>query len=146
MYARWPTPFQVDKKQHAVRHKPAQCPDLGCEEVSGNKHVQMRANKLLPCGRGLALWRWWHAMALENVAYGLVISGTPQVSQSPHNAIVVPLAILLGHADNQGLQIWVDLRSSWWFAMLGAVKLLRYERTMPTENGIGLDNLDDFFQ
>jgi len=32
----------------------------------------MRANKLLPGGRGLALWRWWHAMALEDIAHGLV--------------------------------------------------------------------------
>ena len=53
---------------------------------------------------------------------------------------------ILGHADNQGLQLWVDLRSSWWLALLGAVKLLGHERAMPAENGIGRDHLGDFFQ
>src|SRR2546425_9839546 len=85
-------------------------------------------------------------MALQGVAYGLVTDGVTQVRQCPHDAVIAPRAILLGHADNQGLQLRVDLRSSWRLALLGAVKLLRDERAVPAKNRVGLDDLGHFLE
>ena len=46
---------QMYKEQDVIRHKPAQCPDFGREEVGRHEDVHVRTDKLLPRGRGLAL-------------------------------------------------------------------------------------------
>src|SRR5438093_7433783 len=46
------------------------------------------------------------AMALENVAHRLVTHGVSEIGECPHDAVITPRAILLGHADNQGLESW----------------------------------------
>jgi hypothetical protein len=56
-------------------------------------------------------------MALQDVAYGLVTDGVTQVRQCPHDAVIASRVLLLGHADNQGLQLRVGLRSSWGLAL-----------------------------
>src|SRR5207253_1050791 len=66
------------------------------EKVGRHEDLHMRADALLPRGGGLALWRGRNAMALEDVAHGLVTHGMPQIGQCPDDAIVAPGAILLG--------------------------------------------------
>src|SRR3954452_4018900 len=69
----------VDEEQHVVRHQPPQCPDLSGQEVCGDEDIHVRADELLPGGRGLALWRWGEAVALQDVAHRLVTDGVAQV-------------------------------------------------------------------
>src|SRR5262245_50498295 len=99
----------------------------------------MCANEILPSSGRLPLWRRREAMALEDVADGLVAHGISEVGQCPHNPIIAPRTIFVGHADNQGLQLWVDLRSSWSLALGGAVELLGHQFAVPGEDGVGCD-------
>src|SRR5262245_9187276 len=107
-----PTP-KVNEKQDVVRDQPAQGPDLGGEEIRRHEDVHMGADELFPRGSALALWRWRDAMALEDIAHSLVTDDQTEVSEGSDNPVIAPRTILLGHADNQGLQLWVNLRSSW---------------------------------
>ena len=54
--------------------------------------------------------------------------------------------MLLGHADNQGLQLWVDLRSSWSLALGRVIKFLRHKPMVPGQDGVGLDDGGHFLQ
>src|SRR5262245_29814648 len=99
---------KVDKKQHVVRHEPAECPDLGGEEVGGHQHIHMRANKFLPRGRFLALWGWENAMASEDVAHRLVANRVAEMDQCTGDTIIAPAAVFLGHAHHQGFKTCID--------------------------------------
>src|SRR2546425_11997549 len=81
------------------------------------------------------------AMALQDVAHGLVTHGVAQVRQGSDDAVITPRAIVLSHADDQRLQLWVNRGTPWGFAVFGAITLLGHERAVPAENGVGLDDL-----
>jgi hypothetical protein len=137
---------QMQEKQHVIRYQPPQRPDLGGEEIGGDEHLQVRADELLPGGGGLALWRWRDAMALEDVGHRLGTDRQAEVGQGSDNPVIAPRTIVLGHADNQGLQLWVDLRSPWSLALGEAVELLGHQFAVPAENGLGLDDGGHFRQ
>src|SRR6266850_5629556 len=106
----------------------------------------MHADKLLP-GRGrLPLRSRRKAMALENVAHGLVTDGVPEVGQSADDPVVAPGTILPRQAQHQRLQLQVERRAPWYPALLGAVEFLRDECAVPGENRVGLDNSSYFLQ
>src|SRR6266851_5076143 len=86
---------QVEEKQHVVCHEPAQCPDLGGEEVRGHEDIHVRPDELFPRGGGLTLWRWWNAMPLQDVAHRLITDGGPEVGQGTDDPVIAPGAILL---------------------------------------------------
>src|SRR5205085_79832 len=94
---------EVDEKEHVVRDQACRCPDLSGEEVRGDQHLHMRADKLLPCGRRLALGSRCDAMALEDVAYCLVTDREAQVGEGSNDPVIAPGAILFGHTHDQGL-------------------------------------------
>src|SRR2546426_5736052 len=131
---------KVDKKQDVVRYQPTQRPDLGREEVGGHQHLHMRADELLPGGGRLAFWRWGNAMAFEDVAHGLVTDRVPEVREGADNSIVAPGAILLGQANDQRRQRWIDGGTPWSLALRGAVKLLGHKFAVPAKNRVGLDD------
>src|SRR5262247_1906695 len=106
----------------------------------------MRTDKLLPRRGRLALRGRRDAMALEDVAHRLRTDRQAQVGEGADNPVIAPGAILLGHTDNQGLELWVDLRSSWSLALGGAVTFLRHKPAVPSEDGVGLDDGSDFLQ
>src|SRR5262249_10563301 len=122
------------------RHQPTQRPDLSSEEVSGDQYIQMRTNKLLPRGGRLALWRRRDAMSLQDIAHGLVTDGVPEVGQGADDPVIAPGAVLLGHADDQRLQLRVDAGATRSLALLRAVKLLGHELTVPAKNRVRLDD------
>src|SRR6266446_9832348 len=99
----------------------------------------MRPDKLLPRGGRLALWRRWDAMALEDVAHGLVTDRRAQVGQGPHDAIVAPRAIFLRQAHHQGLQLLGNRGSSWGLALWRAIAFLGDQLAVPAEDSIGFD-------
>src|SRR5262249_12478247 len=79
-------------------------------------------------------------MALENVAHRLGTDRHAQVGEGADNPVVAPRTILLGHADDQGLNLLVDRRAAGSLVLWGAIKLLGHELAVPGEDGIGLDN------
>ena len=85
-------------------------------------------------------------MALEDVGHRLGTDCQAEVGQGSDNAVIAPRTILLGHADNQGLQRWVDLRSPWSLALGGTVELLGQQFAVPAENCLGFDDGGHFRQ
>src|ERR1035437_2013094 len=59
----------------------------------------------------------------------------PQIGQRPHNPIIAPGEILLGHANNQPLNCLVDPRPAW-ASMLRAIELARDEPSVPCQDGV----------
>src|SRR6266850_2271372 len=106
----------------------------------------MHADECLPRRRGLALWRWWEAMALQDVADRLVTDGVAQIGQGSHDAVIAPRAILLRHAHHQGLQLCRDLRASKRLALLGTIELLGHQLAVPREDRVGCDDAGDLRQ
>src|SRR5712691_465951 len=106
----------------------------------------MCADEVLPCGGLLPLWRRREAMALEDVPHGLVTHGVSQVGEGPHNPIIAPRTIFLGHADNQGLQLCSDLWTSSGLTLLGTIELLGRQFAVPDEDGVGCDDAGNLRQ
>src|SRR5262245_45934138 len=79
-------------------------------------------------------------MTFQDVAHRLGTKGVREVREGTNDPVIAPGAILLRHADDQGLQLRVDLWSPWGLAMLGAVKLLRHEFAVPGQDRIGPDD------
>src|SRR5256885_12710552 len=106
----------------------------------------MCADDLLPRGGLLPLWRRREAMALEDVPHGLVTHGVSEIGQCSHNPIIAPRTIFLGYADNQGLQLCSNLRTSKGLALLGAIELLGHQLAVPGEDRVGCDDACDLRQ
>src|SRR4029077_2009679 len=115
---------KMDEKQDVVRDQPAQRPDLGGEKVRRHEDIEMRADKLLPGSGRLPLRCWGKAVALQDIADGLVTDHIAQVHQSPHDTVIAPGAILPGYANNQGLQFRGNFWTAWGPLLGRAVKLL----------------------
>ena len=105
--------------------------------------VRMNSFHVVVVLRSGAGGRPWRLRMLPTV-WSLI--GVAQVGQGPDDAVIAPGAILLGHADNQGLQLRVYLGTAWGLALLGAVKFLGHELAVPGENGVGLDDGGDFLE
>src|SRR5262249_47938756 len=103
-------------------------------------------DELLPRGRRFTFRSRWDAMALEDVAYGLVTDRHAQVGQGADDPVIAPGAILLGHTHDQGLDLRVDPGATGSLALGGAIKFLGHELTVPGQDGVGFDHLSDFLQ
>ena len=85
-------------------------------------------------------------MTLEDIADGLIAEGISKIGEGADNAVIAPRAIVLGHADHQGVEVLVDLRTTWRLALPRAIKLLCHKFTVPAENRIGLDDVGHCLQ
>src|SRR5438034_9466480 len=128
----------MQEKQDVVRHHPPSRPDLSREKVRRDQHVQMCADELLPRGGGLALWRWGNAVALQDVAYGLITDGVPEIGEGTDDPVIAPGAILLRHADDQRFQLLVNRGSPWCLPLPRTVELLPHKLTPPAKNRVDL--------
>src|SRR5262249_53155998 len=99
----------------------------------------MGADELLPRGRLPPLRCWWESMALEDIPHSLVADGVAQIGQGADDPVIAPGTILLGHADDQGLELRVGRGATGRLALLRAVKFLGYEFAVPAKNCVGLD-------
>src|SRR5215510_16450916 len=104
---------QMDEEEDVIGHQAAQCPDLRSEEVGRHQHLHVRADELLPRRGFFSLRRWGNAVALQDVADGLITDRQAQVGQRADNPIVAPGAVFLGHADHQGLELWANFWATW---------------------------------
>ena len=67
-----PASLQVDEEQHIVGQQPFARQDFRREEVHPDQNVPVRADKVLPGDRLLALRSGRKAMATEDVAHRLI--------------------------------------------------------------------------
>src|SRR5262247_1541284 len=106
----------------------------------------MRADERLPRGRGLTLRSWGEAVALQDIAHGLVTDRVLEVGQGADDPVVTPGAILLGHAHHQRLERWINGGAPWGLTPLGSVPLLRHQFAVPPKNRLGLDDRSHLLQ
>src|SRR5439155_9007447 len=114
------TAAQMDEKQHVMRYELTQRPHLGGKEVSRDQNVEMRADEFLPRRGGHTLWSCWEAMPFQDVTHGLVTDRIAQIGQGADDPVIAPGAVLLCHADDQGLDLLVDHRAAGRLALLRA--------------------------
>src|SRR5438128_12141621 len=86
---------QMDEKEDVIRHQPAQRPNLGGEKVRRDQHIHVRTDTLLPGRRSLALWSRRNAMALKDVAHGLITDCQAQGCEGSDDPVIAPAAMLL---------------------------------------------------
>src|SRR5215510_13457883 len=106
----------------------------------------MRADKLLPRGRGLPLWSRWKAMAFQDVAHRLVADSVPEVREGSDNPIIAPGTILARHAYHQRFHFLVDHGTAGRLPLRGTIELLRYEFAVPGQDGVGFDDGGHLFE
>ena len=66
-----------------------------------------------------------------------------EIGQRPRNPVIAPAGILPGHADNELLDVVVDLRSANLSARLGPIELPGHELPVPAEDRIGFCGIRD---
>jgi hypothetical protein len=63
-------------------------------------------------------------VASQDISDRLIGDLKSQISQRPHNPVIAPGAVLLGHANNQFLNCPLDPGAAW-ASMLRAIELAR---------------------
>src|SRR6202158_6359673 len=96
----------------------------------------MGPNECRPCGRVLALGCWRQSVALQDIAHRLIGNLVPQIGRRPHNSVIAPVRVLLGHANDQLLKSSVDPGSAWGSPRLRAIELAGDQFTVPRQDGI----------
>jgi hypothetical protein len=102
-----PAALQMDKKQHVIGHQSSQRDDLDRKEVGAGHHRKVSANEFCPRRRALALRRWRHAMATQNIADRLIRNLVAQIRQSSSDRVWGAKWLSMGFAvDNYRLWLW----------------------------------------
>src|SRR5215472_15543481 len=74
---------------------------------------------------------------LQDIADRLVRDSVAEIGECPEDTIVTPTRIFPRHFY-QGLQLWIDPRSSGVAPVLGAIELAGNQFPIPSQNCIGL--------
>jgi hypothetical protein len=137
---------KADQREDVRDDKSQPRPYLTAEELGRPEHIHMDTDKLSP-GRGLlALGGWGDPMAFQDIPHGLVADAIAQVCQGTHNAVILPRAILSGHAHHKVFQCLIKAGTSNRFARLHVMTRLGDERTVPSEDRVRVRNDGDFCQ
>src|SRR5215475_14570325 len=96
----------------------------------------MDPNESRPGGRALALRRGRQSVALQDIADRLIADLVPQISQRPHNPTITPVTVLLGHANDQLLNLSLDPRPAGASTRLRAIEFVGHELAVPGQDGL----------
>src|ERR1700704_6090636 len=96
----------------------------------------MDPNESRPGCRALALRGGWQSVALQDIADGLIADLVSQIGQRPRNSVITPVTVLLGHANDQLLNLSLDLRPAGAPTSLRAVKLAGDKLAVPSQDGV----------
>src|SRR5438876_9339346 len=96
----------------------------------------MDPNESRPGCRALALRRGRHSVALKDIADRLVADLVPQISQRPHDPVITPVMVLLGHANDQLLNLWLDLRRAGAATGLRTIEFARHQLAVPGQDSV----------
>src|SRR5262249_40614429 len=87
--------------------------------------------------------RSWNTVTPKHVCDSLVRDVVAEICESAGDPIVAPRPVLLGHADDQGLDLRADLWPSRRGAHLGSIELAGDQTTVPAENRLRLGDTGD---
>ena len=95
------------------------------KEVCGGEDLPVPLQELCPAhARLAALWGRLHMVTPQDVTHGQLVDLMAQIRQGTLNATVTPGGVLLGHAQDQLLDVLGDTRSATQSSLLAAVTLL----------------------
>src|SRR5690242_4210105 len=103
-----PAAFELNEEQHVVGYQPAQCQDLGGEEVNSRQQLHVGRNKVHPRGRALAFRRRRQTVASQDIADRLIANCIPQIGQRPSDPVIAPATVLTGQSYDQLLDLPLD--------------------------------------
>jgi hypothetical protein len=116
------------------------------KEAGRHQHIPVASDELPPRHRLLALRSGWDALALEDIAHGLITDRIAEMFQGPLNAVIAPRAILSGHADYQVFNLSVNAGTPHRLTWFRDIHLPVSELATPGNNGVGLGNRGDLSQ
>ena len=135
--------LQIEEEEDVVGGKPTPGQHLDSEKVAAGKHRHVRGDEVLPGGSLAAFGSGRDAVAPKHVSDSLVRDVVSEIGEGARDPIVAPTTVLLGHANDQGFDPWVDSRPSRIRAMLRSIKLAGDQTTIPAENRLGLGDTGD---
>src|SRR6266508_7054230 len=96
----------------------------------------MHPNESRPGCRVLALWRRRQRVALQDIADRLIAHLVPKISQRPHDPVITPVTVLLGHANDQLLDLSLDPRPAGASTGLRALEFAGHQLAVPGQDGV----------
>src|SRR5262249_42972151 len=96
----------------------------------------MHPNEIRPGCRALALWRRRQRVALQDIADRLIADLVPKIGQRPRNPVITPVTVLLGHANDQLLNLSLDPRSSEASTSLRTIEFAGDQLAVPGQDGV----------
>jgi len=75
-------------------------------------------------------------VALQDIADGLIANLVSQIGQRPRNSVITPVMVLLGHANDQLLNLSLDPRPAGAPTSLRAIKLVGDKLAVPSQDGV----------
>ena len=97
---------------------------------------QMGSNERRPGCRALALRGGRQTVALQDIANCLVADLIAEIGQCPYNPIIAPIPVLLGHADDQLLDLSADPRPARTSTGLRAIEFAGHLFAVPGQDGV----------
>jgi hypothetical protein len=75
-------------------------------------------------------------MATQNIADRLIRSSMAQIRQSSGDPVVAPGPVLLGHANDQVLDVFDDWRPAWASTRMRSIEFASDEPSVPPQDGV----------
>src|SRR5262249_35657203 len=76
------------------------------------------------------------SVALQDIADGLIADLVSQIGQRPRNSVITPVTVLLGHANDQLLNLSLDPRPAGAPTSLRAITLVGDKLAVPSQDGV----------
>src|SRR5262249_31698198 len=96
----------------------------------------MGSNESRPGGCGLALRGGRQTMAPQDIANRLIADLIPQIGQCSYNPVIAPIPVLLGHADDQLLDLSADPRRARSLTGLRAIEFAGHHFAVPSQDRV----------
>src|SRR5215831_16925088 len=96
----------------------------------------MHPNEIRPGCRALALWRRRQRVALQDIADRLIADPVPKIGQRPRNPVITPVTVLLGHANDQLLNLSLDPRPPEASMSLRTIEFAGDQLAVPGQDGV----------
>ncbi len=77
-------------------------------------------------------------MALQDIPDRLITDLIPQIGQRARNPVITPVTVLLGHANDQLLDLSLDPRSAGASTGLRAIEFAGDQLAVPSQDGVRL--------
>jgi hypothetical protein len=87
-------------------------------------------------GDALALRCGRQSVALQHIANRLIADLIPQIGQRPRNPVIAPVTVLLGHANDQSLDLSPDPRPTPAATGLRAIEFAGDKFAVPGQDGV----------